>query len=121
MQSTPSMRLTHAKTQRASSIYERELRTASEELRRLESIPRLKARYDGMDEFIEQDYKVAALRLAHNLGNLTSSKAVRRSISNLEKSPNCILYLLRKIGDENQEGRLIQIASPYLFMARYHD
>jgi phosphatidylserine/phosphatidylglycerophosphate/cardiolipin synthase-like enzyme len=78
---------------------------------------------DDMPRYMSEGFREAKVRLAHQLGNLTSKKVTTNVIENVEKNPNSILYLIDKLSqksmDEGEVRGTLRIVSPYLFSGRY--
>jgi phosphatidylserine/phosphatidylglycerophosphate/cardiolipin synthase-like enzyme len=105
----------------ARDLYRKELDKAKESLATLQQFELLKPHLDHMDEYMEEDFHPSNVRLAHNLGNITSRKVTTNAVENLTKNPNSILYLLSQIAESNDGTETTRIVSPYLFLARYED
>ena len=78
-----------------------------------------------MPRYMRTGFHKTKVRLSHQLGNLTNKNVTTDVAQNLERNPNSILYLIRKIL-EDAKGRgvssgTLRIVSPYLFSGVYYD
>lgn len=91
---------------------------AQESLRFLKQLPAIRADLQAMPEFLGGGYSESQVRLAHELGNLTSRHAVTQAQSNMAANINSIQALLGR-GLREQPPKRLRVVSPYLFLARY--
>ncbi|MEP5567714.1 MAG: phospholipase D-like domain-containing protein [Halioglobus sp.] len=85
----------------------------------LRAMPDFKKAYEHMEEYLQEDLYPAKTRIAHELGNIINKKVVSDYDKNLEKNPNSIVYMTRRLGEMEPENRTIRIVSPYLFVPKY--
>ena len=105
--------------------YPSQLNRCQKSLTFLKSLPQIRERLDAMPGYMSQGFRNAEVRIAHQLGNLTSTEVTTNVEENVKKNPNSILYLLEKMREQakqqgNAEGTL-RIVSPYLFSGKYYD
>jgi len=104
-------------------VYINHLRKGQESLAFIKSLPEVKKHMDDMPHYMSEGFRKAKVRLAHQLGNLTSKKVTTNVVENVEKNPNSILYLIDKLSqkslDEGEVRGTLRIVSPYLFSGRY--
>lgn len=102
-----------------------ELEKSQQSLAFLKSQPEIKKRMQAMPRYMKQDFHISDVRLAHQLGNLTSTEVTTKVRENLERNPNSILYLMRKSVEEAKKRGVtsgtLRIVSPYLFASKYYD
>lgn len=105
--------------------YERERRKSQDNLAFLKSVPDIKQHYDDMPLYMSEGFRVAEVRLAHQLQNLTSTDVTTRVLENVASNPNSILYLINKLSEkslaEGPFGGTLRIVSPYLFSGLYRN
>lgn len=85
----------------------------------LTALPRSREQLEKMPGYFSSDFHDARVRLAHELPNLTDTNVVNNAVENADLNPNSIMTVLRSIDDEEFEN--LQLISPYLFAAQYHD
>mgnify|MGYP001582695720 CR=1 FL=1 len=85
----------------------------------LRAMPDFQQAYDQMDEYLHQDLHPARSRIAHELGNIVNERVVSDYDKNLEKNPNSIVYMTKRLADMDPDNRTIRIVSPYLFVPEY--
>lgn len=104
-------------------VYINHRRKGQESLAFIKSLPAVKKHMDDMPRYMSEGFHEAKVRLAHQLGNLTSKKVTTNVVENVEKNPNSILYLIDKLSqkslDEGEVRGTLRIVSPYLFSGRY--
>ena len=104
-------------------VYINHLRKGQESLAFIKSLPEVKKHMDDMPRYMSEGFRKAKVRLAHQLGNLTSKKVTTNVVENVEKNPNSILYLIDKLSqkslDQGEVRGTLRIVSPYLFSGRY--
>lgn len=104
-------------------IYIRERKKAQENLAFLKGLPALQKFYRDMPRYISKGFRIAEVRLAHQLHNITSTDVTTSVIENVEQNPNSIMYLMGKISEKYLEAGEIKgtlrIVSPYLFSGKY--
>ena len=101
------------------------LKRCQKSLAFLKSQPEIRKRLENMPVSLSEGFRKAQVRLAHQLGNLTSTKVTTDVEENLEKNPNSILYLLAKLTEEarrqGEDQGTLRIVSPYLFSGKYYN
>jgi phosphatidylserine/phosphatidylglycerophosphate/cardiolipin synthase-like enzyme len=98
--------------------YASERKKAQDALVFLKKHPTVSKHMADMATFLGEDYAVASVRLAHELGNLTDTHVVTNVAENREGNPNSIRGRLSS-GLLALEPKRIRIVSPYLFLADY--
>lgn len=105
--------------------YEKRRRKAADSLAFLKSQPEFRVRMDNMDRLMRENFRIANVRLAHQLNNLTSKHVSTNVQENVRANPNSIDYLLHKVlSEEASKSDLhgtLRIVSPYLFASKYYD
>ena len=99
--------------------YRTETARAQEALAKLKGFAEFQRQYKTMDDYLNQGFKPAKVRLAHELDNLENDNVVEGFEDNLNKNPNSIVTLLKKITASNPSLKTIKIVSPYLFLPEY--
>ena len=99
--------------------YASERQELRDSLSRLLELSPLADYFAGMPAYLENDFRLADVRLAHELANLTDTNVVNDAVENTASNPNSIMTVLAKIR-ETPFAR-VQIVSPYLFAALYKD
>jgi phosphatidylserine/phosphatidylglycerophosphate/cardiolipin synthase-like enzyme len=87
-------------------------------LQALKSLPVFAEAMAAMPEYVSTGYHHGQARLAHELGNLVSKRAISEAVANIERNPNSIMYLMAQSASD--EEKLVRMVSPYLFVARYY-
>jgi cardiolipin synthase C len=98
-------------------------------LAQLRAMPDFKTAYEDMERYLQQGLHPIKVRLAHELGNITNENVVSDYDSNLEKNPNSIVYMTRRLTELTPDNQTLRIVSPYLFVPKlerddgsvYHD
>ena len=108
-------------SKQAQTLYSNEKTKAKESLAIVKKIELLQPHLENMDEFMTEGFHSSDVLLAYNLANISAKKVTTNAIENLENNPNSILYVLKKIGENNDGTETTRIVSPYLFLARYED
>ena len=98
---------------------------AQESLDFIKSVPAVSEAYAEMATYLAEDYRLSEVRLAHELGNLTSTDVVENVAEIKSRNLNSIGGILANAMEEAKargdvEGNF-RIVSPYLFIARYKD
>jgi putative cardiolipin synthase len=105
------------------TLYQKERRKSQESLAFLMNHPKISKQLQTMPQYMSEGFRHSEVRLAHQLGNLTSTEVTTKVIENVEKNPNSILYLISKITEqalkEGVTSGTIRIVSPYLFSGKY--
>jgi len=101
--------------------YKEERKKAQKSLAFIKNIPEVSKSLARMSSYLNEGYGTSRVRLAHELGNLTSTSAVTGVEKNLRRNPNSIQTIGFRISDEVEPAKLVRIVSPYFFMARYFD
>ena len=96
-----------------------QINRARDSLAQLRAMPDFRQAYDQMEDYLQQDIHPAKVRIAHELGNITSENVVSDYDSNLEKNPNSIVYITRRLEELDPDNRTIRVVSPYLFLPSY--
>lgn len=108
-------------SQQAQNLYINERIRAKQSLAKLKQFELLKPHLGHMDDYMSEDFHPSEVLLAHNLGNVTNKNVTAKAVENLEKNPNSILYILKKVAETDDGTGTTRIVSPYLFLARYKD
>ena len=97
--------------------------SAQDSLAKLKSFPDIQQMLADMPSYLNSGFRNTQVRLAHELGNLTSRNAVSRTQENLETNENSIMRIIDELGNTEKEGEndVLRIVSPYMFLARYYD
>jgi cardiolipin synthase C len=101
--------------------YKEEREKAQKSLTLIKNIPEVKKSLAKMTSYLNEGYNLSRVRLAHELGNLTSTSAVTGVEKNLRRNPNSIQTIGFRIADEGDPPKRMRIVSPYFFVARYID
>jgi len=102
-------------------IYRRQREKAQEKLTFVKNIPAVKASLEKMPVYLNEGYRDSWVRLAHELQNLTSERAIMDVENNLRNNPNSIQSVWIALSDAGEPPRHLRIVSPYFFVARYYD
>ena len=105
--------------------YGRDREKAQDALAFIKGVPAIQDAYAEMPSYLSQGYRSSEVRLAHEMGNLTS-KDVLNSVAEIKsRNLNSIGAILAnaieqasRTGDMNARFRIV---SPYLFVAQYED
>ena len=108
-------------SKQAQTLYSNEKTKAKESLAIVKKIELLQPHLENMDQFMFEGFHSSDVLLAYDLANISAKKVTTNAIENLENNPNSILYVLKKIGENNDGTETTRIVSPYLFLARYED
>ena len=92
---------------------------AQQALATLRGFDNFKRHYAEMDSYMLDGFLDTSARLAHELGNLQSTKVVDNFAENLDSNPNSIVGLLNTITKEVDTIKTLRMVSPYLFMPEY--
>lgn len=92
---------------------------AQKALTKLKSFPAFQHYYQKTGDFLGSNFQKADVRLAHELGNFTSTNVVEGFDENLNKNMNSIVGILDRFFQEKRDAKHLRIVSPYLFLARY--
>jgi putative cardiolipin synthase len=107
------------------SPYPAEREKAQQSLAFLKNLPALRERLVDMPRYMNEDFHDSKVRLAHQLNNLTATDVVTKTIENIEKNPNSIMYIIDKIYaqaiKQGERRGTLRIVSPYLFLGKYYD
>ena len=100
-------------------------RKAQEALSFLLNLPAIENIYAAMPSYLEQDYNVSEVRLAHELGNLVSQDVTTDVVNIKSRNLNSIGAILANViemsGNKGTIDANFRIVSPYLFIAEYRD
>ena len=107
------------KVLRSSMAYAGQQQTMRESLAALRAMPDFQQAYQTMEAYLQQDLFPARVRIAHELGNITNTDVVNKYDENLEKNPNSIISITRRLDELDPENRTIRVVSPYLFIPKY--
>ncbi len=106
-------------------LYLKERDKSQTSLAFLKSHPEIKKRMKAMPDYMANGFRDSKVRLAHQLGNLTSTEVTTNVRENLIRNPNAILYLMNKLIEEakntGESIGTLRIVSPYLFIGKYYD
>ena len=109
----------------AKNLYQKEKDKSQQSLEFLKSQPEIKKRMQAMPRYMTEGFRNSEVRLAHQLGNLTSTEVTTKVRENLVRNPNSIIYLIDKVVKEATKERALsgtlRIVSPYLFSGKYYD
>ena len=104
-------------------VYER--RKAQVALAFVKDVPAIKEAYAEMPSFLSKGYRISKVRLAHELGNLTSEDVVSNVFEIKSRNTNSIGALLVNIVEQAKQSGVtkgnFRVVSPYLFTAQYED
>ncbi|WP_455206591.1 phospholipase D-like domain-containing protein [Kaarinaea lacus] len=100
-------------------VYQKEREKAQERLAFIKSIPEVKASLEKMPAYLNEGYRTSWVRLAHELQNLTSSRAVMGVEENLRRNPNSIQTVWANVAGIGEPPKKLRLVSPYFFVARY--
>jgi phosphatidylserine/phosphatidylglycerophosphate/cardiolipin synthase-like enzyme len=114
-------RITPGRSDGEQVLYRQERQKSWESLQKLKGFEIFSSHYEQMPQFLNDGLHLSAVRLAHELGNLTDKKVTRHAPENVERNPNSIMHVLNKISEVRPEVKSVRIVSPYLFLARYTD
>lgn len=98
--------------------YASERKKAQDALTFLKRHPTVSKHMADMESFLGEDYAIATVRMAHELGNLTDTRVVTKADENRDNNPNSIRGRL-SAGLLALEPKRMRIVSPYLFLAEY--
>ena len=105
--------------------YGRDREKAQDALAFIKGVPAIKDAYAEMPSYLSQGYRSSEVRLAHEMGNLTSEDVVSNFAEIKSRNLNSIGAILAngieqasRTGDMNARFRIV---SPYLFIAQYQD
>jgi putative cardiolipin synthase len=101
------------------SSYQAEAENAQQALATLREFENFKGHYAEMDSFMVDGFFESDVRLAHELGNLQSTKVVENFAENLDSNPNSIVGILNTIAQEADTIKTLRMVSPYLFIPKY--
>jgi len=105
--------------------YPYQLKRCQKSLAFLKSVPEIRERLENMPVYMSEGFRSAEVRIAHQLGNLTSTKVTTNVEENVKRNPNSILYLIAKLTDEatrrGVDHGTLRIVSPYLFSGKYYN
>ena len=101
--------------------YQLEREKAQEKLQFVKNLPGIADSLTKMPTFLNTDFNTSWVRLAHELGNLTSTNAVTGVKENLKKNPNSISTIGYKALVQLKQVKKLRIVSPYFFVSRYDD
>lgn len=108
-----------------SDPYFHQRKKAQDSLAYLKNLDEIQAAMADMPSFLNEGFKDSKVRLAHELGNLTSEDVVQYALEIQERNPNSIVGLLNNLINEaaknNQLIGTLRVVSPYLFIAKYED
>ena len=108
-----------------SEAYSKERDKSQENLAFVKSLPEIKKRLEDMPRYMSEEFRNSEVRLAHQLSNLTARDVTTKALENIERNPNSIMYLIRKIVEKRFEEGVtsgtIRMVSPYLFTYRYYN
>jgi len=90
-----------------------------ESLAAVKAMPRVRERLDAMPDYMTDGFHEAAVRLGHELANVTNKHVVTNAEENLAASPNSIMKIIESIKERDFEH--VRIVSPYLFAPYYKD
>lgn len=98
-------------------------------LAQLRAMPDFQSAYQDMEHYLQEGLHPIKARLAHELGNITNKSVVSEYDTNLEKNPNSIVYMTRRLTELTPDNHTLRIVSPYLFIPKlerndgsvYHD
>jgi len=107
------------------NLYLKERQKSQQSLAFLKNQPDIKKNLQAMPRYMSEGFRESEVRLAHQLGNLTSKRVTTEVIENIEKNPNSILYLIDKLTEKAIQEKItsgtLRIVSPYLFSGKYHN
>ena len=112
---------TESSDQSYETLYKMEREKAQEKLAFVKSIPEVEASLKKMPTYLNEGYRISWVRLAHELQNLTSSRAVVEVEKNLRSNPNSIQTVWIDLSDAGTPPKKLRLVSPYFFVARYFD
>jgi putative cardiolipin synthase len=101
------------------SSYQAEAENAQQALATLREFENFKGHYAEMDSYMVDGFLEVDVRLAHELGNLQSTKVVENFAENLDSNPNSIVGIMNSISQEADTIKTIRMVSPYLFIPEY--
>ncbi len=108
-----------------SDPYFHQRKKAQKSLAHLKSLADIKAALADMPTYLNEGFHESKVRLAHELGNLTSEDVVQNALELEERNQNSIVGLLKTFINEaaeaNQLNATLRIVSPYIFIATYQD
>ena len=99
--------------------YRSQAEDAQQALATLRGFDNFKRHYAEMDSYMIEGFSESDVRLAHELGNLTSSDVVESFADNLDLNPNSIVGLMNTISREANDVKTLRMVSPYLFIPKY--
>ena len=105
--------------------YAVERERAQQALTFIKGVPSFGETYAEMPAYVERNYRLSEVRLAHQLGNLVSRNAVASIGETVSANPNSIAAVFTSAIDSARKKGLkkarFQIVSPYLFIPQYRD
>jgi phosphatidylserine/phosphatidylglycerophosphate/cardiolipin synthase-like enzyme len=103
--------------------YQRE--RAQQALTAIKQVPAISAAYAEMPTYLAQGYRQTEVRLAHEMGNLSSEDVVGSVVEIKARNLNSIGAIIANAFEEaSRSGDMnvrLRIVSPYLFIAQYED
>lgn len=103
------------------ALYESQRNDAQQALDSLKAFPEIQAMLVSMPDYMNSDFHIANVRLAHEMANLTDENVVTNTQANREDNANSIMRLILELTEKMPPGSTLRIVSPYLFIARYYD
>lgn len=108
-----------------SGRYARHRERAQQALAFIKQVPAIGAAYAEMPDYLAQGYRQSEVRLAHEMGNLTSEDVVGNVVEIKSRNLNSIGAIIANAFEEaSRTGELdarMRIVSPYLFIAQFED
>ncbi len=105
--------------------YFHQRRKAQDRLAFLKSLPKMQAVFAEMPTYLSEGFNDSQVRIAHELGNLTSKDVVANATAIKSQNENSIGALLwnfmTESAEPDQTTGTFRIISPYLFIAKYKD
>lgn len=109
--------------------YDGQRQKMRDSLAQLRAMPDFAPAYADMESYLSKELYPVKVRLAHELGNITNTNVVSGYHDNLERNPNSIVYITRRLAEIAPDNRTLRIVSPYLFVSEleredgsvYHD
>ena len=105
--------------------YEKDRVKAQQALAFIKGVPAIEDAYAQMPSYLSQGFRSSQVRLAHEMGNLTSEDVISNVAEIKSRNLNSIGAILAngieqatRTGDVNARFRIV---SPYLFIAQYQD
>ncbi len=105
-------------------IYDHHRKKGQESLVFIKNLPEVKKHMDAMPGYMNEGFRDAKVRLAHQLSNLTATKVTTNVEENIKRNPNSIMYLIDKmyqhaLQEEDVHRGALRIVSPYLFSSLF--